>query len=115
MMYEYDKYLDDPDEVYSRLMQIRYLNNLDPRHVYTLDEIKKMRKDGLLTLPDSQGLERYSDKFIQHLFNDVAYNGNGDDGVNMAAHGGYVENGEYDLTKEQIDDLIKQGYEIEYI
>lgn len=33
----YDDYLDKPSEIYSRLMELRFNNNLDPNHEYTLE------------------------------------------------------------------------------
>ena len=33
----YNDYLDDPEEVYSRLMEFRYANNLDPSKKYTIE------------------------------------------------------------------------------
>lgn len=69
-----DEYLDEPNEIYSRLMQIRFLNNLDPNHQYTIDEIEQLRREGKLTLPSSDGIERYTNEYIQHLLNDVALN-----------------------------------------
>lgn len=86
--YIYDEYLDDVNEIYSRLMQIRYNNNLDPRHHYTIKEIQDLRRKGKLNLPKSDGLERYTDKFIQHLFNEVADGSVNNTLSNIAAKGG---------------------------
>lgn len=36
----YDDYLDKPSEIYSRLMELRFNNNLDP---YTLEEVLEIR------------------------------------------------------------------------
>lgn len=36
-----DDYLDKPSEIYSRLMELRYNNNLDPNHEYTLEEVRE--------------------------------------------------------------------------
>ena len=38
-----DDYLDKPSEIYSRVMEFRYNNNLDPNHDYTLEEIQELR------------------------------------------------------------------------
>lgn len=38
-----DDYLDKPSEIYSRLMELRYNNNLDPNHEYTLEEVQELR------------------------------------------------------------------------
>lgn len=37
----YDDYLDKPSEIYSRLMELRFNNNLDPNHEYTLEEVQE--------------------------------------------------------------------------
>ena len=34
---------DDPAEIYSRVMEFRYNNNLDPNHDYTLEEVQELR------------------------------------------------------------------------
>lgn len=39
----YDDYLDKPSEIYSRLMELRFNNNLDPNHEYTLEEVQELR------------------------------------------------------------------------
>ena len=38
-----DDYLDKPSEIYSRVMEFRYNNNLDPNHDYTLEEVQELR------------------------------------------------------------------------
>ena len=38
-----DDYWDDPAEIYSRVMEFRYNNNLDPNHDYTLEEVQELR------------------------------------------------------------------------
>ena len=40
-----DKYLDNPSEIYARLMTFRKLHNIDPNHIYTKDDIKKLRQE----------------------------------------------------------------------
>ena len=49
-----------------------------------------MRSKGKLHLKQTDGLERYTDEFIQHLLNDVAYNHNNDSTGNIAAKGGNI-------------------------
>lgn len=39
-----DDYLDDPREIYSRLMQLRYALNADPNHIFTNEEIEALKK-----------------------------------------------------------------------
>lgn len=38
-----DDYWDDLAEIYSRVMEFRYNNNLDPNHDYTLEEVQELR------------------------------------------------------------------------
>lgn len=90
-----DEYLDNPQEIYARLMQLRYSINADPNHKFTKEEIQNIKKEHLdhytLTnrLKNSEGkgsfsvsqfdkentynlLNRYSDDFLLYLFNNVA-------------------------------------------
>jgi hypothetical protein len=53
-------------------MQMRYNNQLDPNHKYTLDEIENMRNDP--TFIDEHIFDRYTNKYIEYLLNDVAQN-----------------------------------------
>ena len=39
-----DDYLDDPHEIYARLMSLRQSLNLDPNHKYTKEEINQLKK-----------------------------------------------------------------------
>jgi len=69
-----DEYLDDPSEIYSRLMQTRKKHNMNPKKNYSLDEVKKMKKS-LFHVDDGLNLiERYSPKELHYLFNRVADN-----------------------------------------
>lgn len=68
----WSNYYDDPDEIYSRLMEFRYENNLDPKKVWTKDDIKALRQNR--KIKDFDLLERYDDEFILRLFNEVAQN-----------------------------------------
>lgn len=52
-----DEYLDNPQEIYARLMQLRHSINADPNHKFTKEEIQ---------------MNRYSDDFLLYLFNNVA-------------------------------------------
>ena len=47
-----DKYLDDPSEIYTRLMTFRKLHNIDPNKTYTLDDIKALRNEAKKDLDD---------------------------------------------------------------
>ena len=80
-------YYDRPTEVYSRLMQFRQANNLDPNEIITKDKLKEFKKSAT----DFDLLFRYKDKELLDLFNNVAsvdtpLNNN----VNFAAYGGRV-------------------------
>lgn len=80
-------YYDRPTEVYSRLMQFRQANNLDPNEIITKDKLKEFKKSAT----DFDLLFRYKDKELLDLFNNVAFvdtplNNN----VNFAAYGGKV-------------------------
>jgi hypothetical protein len=78
-VYESD-YLDDPDEINSRVMEFRYANKLDPSRKYTIQEIRKMKDfgDGGPSWPDGKRplelLERYDDETLLWLINDLALN-----------------------------------------
>ena len=53
-------------------MQMRYNNQLDPKHKYTFEEIENMRNDP--TFIDEHIFDRYTNKYIEYLLNDVAQN-----------------------------------------
>lgn len=80
-----DKYWDDPDEVYSRLMEIRKAYDLDPLKIYNKDDIKDLKKRGF----QNNFLDRYDDNTLIRLFNDVADN-NSTDYTNYAKDGGKI-------------------------
>lgn len=61
-----DEYLDNPQEIYARLMQLRHSINADPNHKFTKEEIQN-NKENTYNL-----LNRYSDDFLLYLFNNVA-------------------------------------------
>lgn len=66
-----DKYYDNSKEIYSRLMEFRYDNNLDPNKQITIDDLNNW-KNKLKEF----SLDRYDDNTLLQLFNDVAYNNN---------------------------------------
>ena len=61
-------YLNDPVEVYARLMQLREANNIDPNQVWDKKQLKEFKKNAI----DYNILNRYSDEQILRLFNEVA-------------------------------------------
>lgn len=54
----YNSYSGSPDEIHSRLMQLRYENKIDPNATITLDDVKKLSKEQRqrhnLDIPDQQ-------------------------------------------------------------
>lgn len=42
-----NEYLDNPQEIYARLMQLRYSINADPNHKFTKEEIQNIKKEHL--------------------------------------------------------------------
>lgn len=77
-----DEYLDNPQEIYARLMQLRYSINADPNHKFTKEEIQNIKKEHLdhytLTnrLKNSEGIVGNSnvikDQRINKLIKDVS-------------------------------------------
>lgn len=94
-----DEYLDDPSEIYSRLNQLRQYYKLDPNKIYQKSDIKNLKGPGF------DILNRYDDKTILRLLNEVADNNTKPELVNYAQEG-------IKLSKEKlelIDRLRKQG------
>lgn len=88
---DYDKYLDNINEIYSRLNEFRFKNNLDPRKTYTEDDIIRWRESGALKNFD---LDRYDNDSIYNLINNVASNNVADNlhkNANYAKDGGEAE------------------------
>ena len=84
---DYDKYLDNINEIYSRLNEFRFKNNLDPRKTYTEDDIIKWRESGALKNFD---LDRYDNDSVYNLINNVTSNNVTDNlpkNANYAAYG----------------------------
>lgn len=65
----YNSYLDNTDEIYSRLMELRYNNKLDPNKTYKSKDLRGNVKD-------SKIFDRYTDEQIDYLLNEVASNEN---------------------------------------
>lgn len=61
-------YLDRPTEVYSRLMNFRQTNQIDPNKVWDKDSLKELRKTAI----DDDLLNRYKDEQLIDIFNTVA-------------------------------------------
>lgn len=101
---ERDDYYDNSWEVYSRLMEFRHNNNLDPNKEVTLEDIKKMRKNK--DIKDYGILNRYNDETLYRLFNNVAQSNIGKDVSHMARYGGHLkaEGG----NKQTAKNILKQ-------
>lgn len=76
-------YYDRPTEVYSRLMELRKANSIDPNKEWTEDEVKQLRKTGI----DFNILNRYKPKQVTRLFNEVAQVTPNDSGTLFAQEG----------------------------
>lgn len=82
-----DEYWDNPNEIYSRLMEFRHANKLDPKKVYTIEDIKKFKEDS--NVKDFEILNRYNEEDVLKLLNDIAYNQDTPI-INIAKNGGYI-------------------------
>lgn len=83
-----DKYLDDSKEIYARLNTIRYITGLSPSTVVTTKWLNSHRKE-----LKNQRLDRYTDDELLQLFNDVADNPIGIEGLiqdNITSYGGKI-------------------------
>lgn len=67
-----NSYYDNPSEIYSRLMEVRYMNHLNPLEIITDDKIEELRENG----KDSNLLNNYNNEDLKFLFNDIALNQN---------------------------------------
>ena len=70
---ERDSYLDDNNEIYSRLNELRFDSKISPNKTVTEGDLENFRKSGLL---EKSRLDRYTNKFLLYLLNDVAYKEN---------------------------------------
>ena len=78
-----NSYLDSPEEIHSRMMQLRYETGLKPTDVITQDFIDN-NKDKIKAL----NLNRYTDQSLINLLNNVVDNNNVNSYNNIAAMGG---------------------------
>lgn len=100
-------------------MEFRYYNNIDPTHVFTVEEVQDMRKrakhifdylgpynkTGVVYYPTKEGeivdfdlLNRYDDNTILRLLNEVASNSikpKTQNDVHYAKHGGSLNYFDY--------------------
>lgn len=85
---KYDKYYDNPDEVYSRMNQFRYDNNIKPEDIITKDQIEQWKDSSI----DNEFINRYSTNTLLDLLNSVAHTPNKK--VQRAAEGGVISDPE---------------------
>lgn len=82
-----NSYYDNPSEIYSRLMEVRYMNHLNPLEIITDDKIEELRENG----KDSNLLNNYNNEDLKFLFNDIALNQNNkSDNILHAKNGGEI-------------------------
>lgn len=67
-----DAYYDSPTEVNSRLMEIRYLNGFDPKHIFNKQEVEQLKKNP--NFKDRDIFNRYDSETVVKLLNEVASN-----------------------------------------
>lgn len=84
--HNYDKYYDNPDEVYSRMNQFRYDNNIRPEDIITKEQIEQWKDSSI----DNEFINRYSTNTLLDLLNSVAQ---------AFEKGGEVGNPNDDFTK----------------
>lgn len=74
----FDKYYEDPSEIYARLMHFRQKARLNPKQQVTTEDLNKWRNDFDLNYgtyaPANYLLDRYDDETLLRLFNEVASN-----------------------------------------
>lgn len=102
---ELDEYIDNMD----LQEHLEYLNSNSRIPDYIQELINYNIKNDLPTL-------NY-DAVKQAMKNVASIEPKNDAYINLAANGGniYTKGSEHDLSKEEIDELIKQGYKIEYV
>ncbi len=86
-------YWDHPTEIYSRRNEILKQFGKSPQYKYSKDDLDVMRR----TVKDKDSLkvmflDRYTDDFLLHLFNDVASNFSKTVTPDMARNGGRFKN-----------------------
>jgi hypothetical protein len=83
-----NSYLDNPNEVYSRLMEFRQFVGANPNYTWTKDDLKKYEH-----ALNKFELRRYSDNDILKLLNEIAQNNSGfqkSENTYLAAFGGQL-------------------------
>ena len=80
------EYWDDPNEIYARSRAALRTYGKDPGYKYTEDDLEKM-----IDILFDNNLDQYDDKFLLHLFNDVASNDKVKTNPNFAKLGGLLK------------------------
>ena len=75
-------YFKSDREIYARLMQLRYENNLNPSEIITIDKIKELRNNN-----NNELFKQFDDNTLFRLFNEVAQTQPTDE-LPMARYGG---------------------------
>ena len=100
-----DYYLDNGSEIYSRLMEFRKANNINPEHKYTEEDLKELKENA----KDFNLLNRYTDDTILYLLNDIAKNNNNknkNNNVFYAKNGGQINMKLKYKNKQDITDMV---------
>lgn len=75
-----DYYLDNPDEIYSRMMQIRHDSGLKPKDIIDLQLLNKVKSKVKKNSVLKEGFfDRYTDESMIDLLNNIAYNNTNSD------------------------------------
>lgn len=67
-----DSYYDSPTEIYSRLMEARQIQNLDPNKQYNTKQIEKLKEQAASKNQSNNFWDRYETPILKRLINDVA-------------------------------------------
>lgn len=118
------KYFSTPTEVTARLNQFRKSFKLDPNKKYTAGDIQKLINDNygnpFMNMQSFQELYDILGNDASKLaqLNDQIVMNQSSDNMTVAKLGGmtkYKKGGEYDMSHDDIQKLIKQGYKIQFV
>lgn len=100
---EYDKYLNNGEEGYPRLMEFRRIHDIDPNKVWNVEEVKQLLEQDKEDGKEHQ-LYKWTPESVTKALNEVAYR-NQDNAVIQAANGGtlFAEGGPEDKDKGGYD------------
>lgn len=108
--HNYDKYYDNPDEVYSRMNQFRYDNNIRPEDIITKEQIEQWKDSSI----DNEFINRYSTNTLLDLLNSVAqtWDFRGNNSNLKDDQGNYYIDPNRQLTPEDISNMRSKGAKI---